>query len=94
MQNLKEKSSLKHYFPLKILKHSKVPITAEGFQRKLDGQFVRRYSSSSVAQILRIYIKKGIVIKHYSGFRPDGWPYQYEMAEWAKLMPVKGQLLI
>jgi|MEHZ01.3.fsa_nt_MEHZ010962785.1_9 hypothetical protein len=90
----KRKSSLKHYFPLKILKHSKVPITAEGFQRKLDGQFVRRYSSSSVAQILRIYIKKGIVIKHYSGFRPDGWPYQYEMAEWAKLMPVKGQLLI
>ena len=89
----KRKSSLKHYFPLKILKHSKVPLTAEGFQSKLDGQLVRRYSSTSVAQILRIYIKKGIVLKTES-LRPDGWPYKYEMADWAKLKAVKGELLI
>ena len=90
----KRKSSLKHYYPLKILKHSKVPITAEGFQRKLDGQFVRRYTTASVSQLLRIYIKKGIVIKIDTAGRSDGWPHQYEMAEWAKLIPVKGQLLI
>tara|TARA_R110000751_G_scaffold160764_1_gene266417 strand:+ start:553 stop:1092 length:540 start_codon:yes stop_codon:yes gene_type:complete len=89
----KRKRSLKHYFPLKILKHSKVPLTAEAFQSKLDGQLVRRYSATSVAQILRIYVKKGIVIKT-AGRVCDGWPHAYEMAEWAKLKPVKGQLLI
>jgi hypothetical protein len=89
----KRKRSLKHYYPLKILKHSKVPLTAEQFQSKLDGHLVRRYSSTSVAMIFRQYIKKGIVIKSPSPERADGWPNKYEMAEWAKLKPVKGELV-
>ena len=88
----KRKSSLKHYYPLKILKHSKVPLSAVDFQSKLDGQLVRRYSPSSVAMIFRQYIKKGIVIKTGSR-KSDGWPNKYEMADWAKIKPVKGELL-
>lgn len=81
------KRSRKSYFPLKIIKHSREPMAANQFIKRLDGQRGIRYTTAAVTQILRNYALRGII--EVEGEKPS----VYRMADWAKEIPVK-ELLI
>lgn len=55
------KRSRRSYFPLKIIKHSREPMAANQFIKRLDGQRGIRYTTAAVSQILKNYALKGII---------------------------------
>ncbi len=86
-----KKRTTKHYFPLKILKHAKEPMSALDIVPHLDGHLAARYTSTSVSQIFRIYVAKGLL-----EYTEVGTPYphrQYIMTDWAKSQPLKTLLI-
>ena len=92
--NIKIKKSIKHYFPLKVLKHAKTPLLAGDISKICDGQQIHIFTSTSVANILRQYTSKGIVERVWGGdFSPSLKTYLYVMSESSKSKPVKSFLL-
>lgn len=89
--NGQRRRSLKHYPILKILKHSGEPLKAESLALRASVGNRHHHTVASVSSSLRYYTKKGFVVAHQhngpTGFRT------YEMAEWAKKLPIKQILL-
>tara|TARA_B100000683_G_scaffold234457_1_gene237657 strand:+ start:387 stop:827 length:441 start_codon:yes stop_codon:yes gene_type:complete len=83
------KRSKRAYFVLKILKHTKEPISAQSMIHRLDRQYGTLYNSNKISMILRGY--KGIV---GSFQHSEPYPHKtYFMTDWAKQKPLKTLLI-
>ncbi len=83
------KRSKRAYFVLKILKHTKKPLTAQDMVVRLDRQYGSLYTTNKVSMILRGYKQ---VVSSYDN--PDPYPHKtYFMTDWAKDQPIKTLLI-
>ncbi len=84
--NPKRKRGKKHYFALKVMKHSGKLLASEIAKRTEVLQ--NRITPASVSNMARVYVKHGLVIR--SG---EHGKYLYELSDWAKTQPIKSFII-
>lgn len=89
--NIKIIKPIKHYFPLKVLKHAKTPLLAGDISKICDSQHRHLFTSNVISNILRQYISRGIVERVWVGDIANRC--LYVMSEGSKLKPIKTFLL-